>query len=168
MSKAKSVYVLSKGALTKLRNKGVKNCARCSKIFQTNNVVASSTTNILFCYDCASAINLVSGKIDEDFELGKFIPGYFENIDSITRAIRIDFDTTQLALQIIKKALQSHPLPSKNPLGFASAAIYYACKLNKYEIDKIVKQFPVSERVLIKNYSKLQHCLTPIPLIEGN
>ena len=118
MSKTKTTYILRNSHLIRYRHEGKHKCERCNVDFIENDIVASTTKRKLYCYDCATLINLVTGNLDEDLNYDALLP---ESID--------------FAIRILKKinADEKNKISSgRDPTGLASTALYLACK--KYNL----------------------------------
>ena len=82
MSRSKTVYVMTKWHLNRLKKTGFDSCSKCNCNFHADDVIATSTSK-RYCYDCAIQINLVTGKIIKDLHNDKFLSDVFLYIDSI-------------------------------------------------------------------------------------
>ncbi|MCH9042441.1 MAG: hypothetical protein QQN58_03395 [Nitrosopumilus sp.] len=63
MSHSKTVYVMTRWHLNRLQKYGTASCVKCHVGFLENDVIATSSASRRYCYECATQINLVTGKI---------------------------------------------------------------------------------------------------------
>ena len=80
MSHSKTVYVMTRWHLNRLKKIGVAKCVKCFQNFNENDVIATSTSK-RYCYECATQINLVTGKVNRDLNNDKFIPDVLHLIE---------------------------------------------------------------------------------------
>ena len=158
MSHSKSVYILTRGHLTKFQHTGIASCAKCFRNFKENDIVATSSTSKRYCYECAIQINLVTGKVKRDLRNDEFIPDVLCHIESIGKQLDINEDVCKLAVLLVTTAIKNTNYISKNRIGLASAAISLACKMKKQFI--LDNTLPISKRMLKINSSLLQKNLT--------
>jgi len=152
---------MSRWHLKKLQKHGAANCTRCSQNFNEDDVIATSTSK-RYCYDCATKINLVTGKIDKDLQNDKLILDVLHYIESIGKELEISKEIHRLSILLINTAIKKTNYISKNKLGLACAAIFLAHKIKQQFIpDEIL---PVSKKILQKNTSLLQKNLTSIDI----
>ena len=165
MPHSKSVYVMSKGHLTRSRNAGIANCAKCLVEFKENDIIATSTTKH-YCYNCAIRVNLVTGKIRNDMHSDEFVNEVISEIGSIKTRLNTDSSTHELATILVTTAVKNTKQVSKNITGLACAAILLACKIKagkEFDSDSlkmISSMMPISMKTLQKNISMLQNSLT--------
>ena len=160
LSKQRNTYKLSKPILHQLRKKGNDQCDKCEKTFYENGIVASTSAKKHYCYECAVKINLVTGNVEEDLCFDAIISETIKNIAFLSSKARIGKNIQKLALLVLKEAYYNQNSLSKNPVGLASGAIYLACLLLHHDkIDEIIDAFPISDRVVKKNYGILVRLL---------
>ena len=156
MSKQRNTYKLSKINLLQLRKKGNDQCDKCERTFYENDIVASTSAKKHYCYDCAAKINLVTGNVDEDLCFDTIISETIKHIAILSSKARIGKNIQKLALLVLKEAFHHQNSLSKNPVGLAAGAIYLACQLLHYDkTNEIIDTFPISDRVVKKNYGIL-------------
>ncbi|MGH9999391.1 MAG: hypothetical protein ACRD90_05985 [Nitrosopumilaceae archaeon] len=156
LSKQRNTYKLSKPILLQLRKKGNDQCDKCKKTFYENDIVAVTSAKKHYCYECAVKINLVTGNVEEDLCFDAIISETIKNIAFLSSKARIGINIQNLALLILKEAYHNQNSLSKNPIGLAAGAIYLACILHRHDrIDEIIDTFPISGRVVKKNYGIL-------------
>ncbi len=152
---------MSQWHLNKLEKKGIANCVRCSQNFNEDDVIATSTSK-LYCYECATLINLVTGKIEKDLHNDKLIPDVLHQIDTIGEKLKINKDVSKIAILLVTTAIKKTNYISKNKIGLACAAIFLAHEIKKQFIsDEIL---PVSKKTLQKNTYLLQKNLTAVDI----
>ena len=158
MSHSKLVYVITRGRLARFQNIGITTCAKCLRNFKENDVVATSSTSKLYCYECAIQIKLVTGKVKKDLHNDEFIPDVLHYIKSIGKEFEINENICRLSALLVTIVFENTNYVSKNKIGLACAAIFLACKIKKQTItDNIL---PVSKKTLQINASLLQKNLT--------
>ena len=156
LSKQRNTYKLSKPVLLQLRKKGNDQCDKCEKTFYENDIVASTSAKKHYCYYCAVKINLVTGNVGEDLCFDEILSETMKNITFLSSKARIGKKIKKLALLVLKEAYHNQKSLSKNPVGLAAGAIYLACLLLRHDrIDEIMDTFPISDRVVKKNYGIL-------------
>ena len=156
LSKQRNTYKLSKPVLLQLRKKGNDQCDKCEKTFYENDIVASTSAKKHYCYYCAVKINLVTGNVGEDLCFDEILSETMKNITFLSSKARIGKKIKKLALLVLKEAYHNQNSLSKNPVGLAAGAIYLACLLLHHDrIDEIIDTFPISDRVVKKNYGIL-------------
>ena len=157
MSHSKTVYVMTRWHLNRLKKNGVAKCTKCLQEFNENDVIATSTSR-RYCYECAIQINLVTGIVKNDLNNGEFIPDVLEQIKLIIDQLQINKQISQLATLLVTTAIKNINYVSKNKIGLACAAIFLACNIKKQFI--LSSTLPVSQKTLQKNTSLLQKNLT--------
>ncbi len=157
VSHSKTVYVITHGHLRRLKNNGVAKCAKCFQNFNENDIIATSTSR-RYCYKCAIQINLVTGKITKDLDNDEFISDVLHQIESIGRKLKINEHVSKLATSLVTTAIKNINYVSKNKLGLACAAIFFACDIKKQFI--LSSTLPVSQKTLQKNIGLLQKNLS--------
>lgn len=143
--------------LNRLKKIGTAKCAKCFQDFNEHDIIATSTSR-RYCYECATQINLVTGKIEKDLNNDKFVPEVSHQIYSIGKKLEINKNVCRLAVLLVITAIKKTNYVSKNKIGFACAAIFLAHKINKQFISE--KILPVSLQTLQKNTRLLQKNLT--------
>ena len=140
---------------------------RCNDFFEENSVVATSAGNHRYCYRCAAQINLVSGNINKDLQLDVSLNESIHHIKKLSKKNHLNQTVESLAVKIIIESFKRTLIPSKNTLGLACAAIYFAVILLQKEIlDRIIEQLPVSHRVIQRNFSTLRYILINSKLLK--
>ena len=157
MSHSKTVYVMTRWHLERLKKNGIAKCTKCFQEFNENDVIATSTSR-RYCYKCAIQINLVTGKITRDLDNDEFISDMIYQIESIGRKIKINEHVSKLAISLVTTAIKNINYVSKNKIGLACAAIFLACDMKKQFI--LSSTLPVSQKTLQKNMGLLQKNLT--------
>jgi transcription initiation factor TFIIIB Brf1 subunit/transcription initiation factor TFIIB len=157
LSHSKTVYVMTKWHLNRLKKTGFASCSKCQYDFNSDDVVATSASK-RYCYECAIRINLVTGKITKDLSNDKFLSDVTNDIDSIGKKLEVNKHICKLAILLVNTAIIKKYYVSKNKIGLACAAIYLACHIKNQFILDIV--FPVSTKILQMNTSLLQKKLT--------
>ncbi len=143
--------------LNRLKKIGVAKCVKCFQNFNENDVIATSTSK-RYCYECATQINLVTGKVNRDLNNDKFIPDVLHLIESIGKKLEINGYISRLAILLVTTAIKNTNYVSKNEIGLACAAIFLACTIKKQFI--LDSTLPVSQKTLQKNTGLLQKNLT--------
>lgn len=152
---------MSKWHLNKLQKHDIASCAKCFQDFNENDVIATSTSK-LYCYECATKINLVTGKIESDLHNDKYIPKVLHQIDLIGKELEINKGICRLAILLVTTAIKKTNYISKNKIGLACAAIFLAHKITDQFIS--YKILPVSKETLQKNTYLLQKNLTAVDI----
>lgn len=142
------------------QNRGIGSCVKCYKKFQENDIIATSTTQH-YCYECASKINLVTGKIKKDLCIDQFVKQISFEIKSISKKLNLPNKICQFSQDLISHAFENSFYVSKNKLGLACAAISLANKIQSknYSVDSLL---PISHKVLAKNLYLLHKSLEDI------
>lgn len=148
---------MTKWHLNRLKKSGFANCSKCQCNFNSDDVVATSTSK-RYCYECATQINLVTGKIMKDLCNDKFLADITNDIDSIGEKLEIPNPLCKLAILLVNTAITNKNYVSKNRIGLACASIYLACQIKNQFIRE--SDFPVSTKILQMNTSLLQNKLT--------
>jgi len=161
LSHSKTVYVMTRWHLNRLQKHGTAQCRKCLQDFNEGDVIATSASK-RYCYDCATLINLVTGKVENDLHNDKLIPDILYHIESIGKKLEINEDVYKLAVLLVNTAMERKNYISKNEIGLACAAIFLACTIKKQFI--LDNTFPVSKKTLQKNTSLLQKNLTNIDI----
>ena len=146
MSHSKTVYVMTRWHLNRLKKNGI---AKCLQEFSENDVIATSTSR-RYCYECAIQINLVTGIVKNDLNNGEFIPDVLEQIKLIIDQLQINKQISQLATLLVTTAIKNINYVSKNKIGLACAAIFLACNIKKQFI--LSSTLPVSQKTLQKKH----------------
>jgi len=147
---------MTRGILNKLQKKDIAQCVKCLQEFNEYDIIATSTAK-RYCYECATLINLVTGKVNKDLNHDKFIPEVLQELESIVQKLKINDDISKLSILLIATAIKNTNYVSKNKTGLACAAIFLACKIkNQFIVDTI---FPVSQKTVQKNTMLLQKTL---------
>lgn len=157
LSHSKTVYVMTKWHLNRLKNIGFARCSKCGCNFNSDDVIATSTSN-RYCYECAIRINLVTGKVMKDLCNDEFLADVANDINSIGKHLEIHKRLCELAILLVNTAISNKNYVSKNKIGLACASIYLACKIKNWFIRE--SAFPVSAKILQVNASLLQNKLT--------
>jgi len=152
---------MSRWHLNKLQKHNIASCRRCFQNFNEDDIIATSTSS-LYCYECATEINLVTGKLEKDLHNDKYIPNVLHQIDLIGKELEINKDICKLAILLITTGIKKTNYISKNKIGLACAAIFLAHEIN----EQIIKHdiLPVSKKTLQKNIYLLQKNLTTVDL----
>ncbi len=148
---------MNRSHLNRLENTGLASCSKCFRGFHTDDVIATSTSK-RYCYECATQINLVTGKVKRDLNNDKFVPDVLYLIESIGKKLEINGYISRLAILLVTTAIKNTNYVSKNKIGLACAAIFLACNIKKQFI--LDSTLPVSQKTLQKNTSLLQKNLT--------
>lgn len=157
LSHSKTVYVMTRWHLNRLKNIGTAKCTKCFQNFTENDVIATSTSK-RYCYECATKINLVTGKVTSDLHNDQFVPDVLRHIELIGKKLEFNNDICKLAALLVTTAIKNTNYVSKNKIGLACSAIYLACNIkNQFFLDSA---FPVSQKIIQKNTSLLQKSLT--------
>jgi len=157
---------LTISAFCKLQKNSDAKCIRCQISFEENSIVATSASNHRYCYKCASQINLVSGNMNKDLQLDVSLNDAIHHIKKLSKKIQLNELIASLSVKIIEESFKSSLIPSKNILGLACAAIYFAVILLKETLDNITEQLPVTYRVIQRNFSTLRYILMNSKLLE--
>ena len=157
MSHSKTVYVMTRWHLNRLKKIDAAKCVKCFQNFNENDVIATSTSK-RYCYECATQINLVTGKVKRDLNNDKFVPDVLYLIESIGKKLKINGYISRLAILLVTTAIKNTNYVSKNKIGLACAAIFLACNIKKQFI--LDSTLPISQKTLQKNTSLLQKNLT--------
>jgi transcription initiation factor TFIIIB Brf1 subunit/transcription initiation factor TFIIB len=148
---------MTKWHLNRLKKIGFANCSKCQRDFNLDDVIATSTSK-RYCYECATRINLVTGKIIKDLCNDKFLLEITNDINSIGEKLKIPKIFCTLAILLVNTAINNKNYVSKNKIGLACASIYLACQIKNQFIQE--SAFPVSIKILQMNTSLLQNKLT--------
>jgi len=158
LSHSKTVYVMTRWHLERLKKNGIAKCTKCFQEFNENDVIATSSVSKRYCYECAIQINLVTGIVKNDLNNDEFIPEVLYNIETIGKELEINNDICKLAELLVITAIKNKNYVSKNKIGLACAAISLACNIKKQFI--LSSTLPVSQKTLQKNTSLLEKNLT--------
>ena len=161
LSHSKTVYVMTRWHLKRLKKNGIAKCTKCFQQFNENDVIATSTSR-RYCYECAIQINLVSGKIARDLDNDEFISDVLHKIKFIINKLEINKQISQFASLLVTTAIKNVNYVSKNKIGLACAAIFLACNIKKQFI--LSSTLPISQKTLQKNTSLLEKNLTSIDI----
>jgi len=148
---------MNRSHLNRLENTGLASCSKCFRGFHTDDVIATSTSKH-YCYECATQINLVTGKVKHDLHNDKFVSDVEYHIRSIGKKLDINGDVCRLASLLVDTAIEKKNYVSKNKIGLACAAIFLACNIKKQFI--LFNTLPISIKTLQTNTSLLQKKLT--------
>ena len=157
MSHSKSVYVLNKGHLIRFQNIREAYCTRCLVNFKENDIIATSTSK-RYCYECATQVNLVTGKVSIDLHNDEFILDVSHQIKSIGKRAHVGEYVCKLAILLITTAIENANFISKNKTGLACAALFTACTIKNHFV--MGDSLPISKKTLQKNMYLLQKNLT--------
>ena len=154
---------MTKWHLNRLKKAGFASCSKCQCNFNSDDIIATSTSK-RYCYECATRINLVTGKITKDLCNDKFLSDVTNDIDSIGKKLEINKHICKLAILLVNSAITKKHHVSKNKIGLACAAIFLACDIKKQFI--LEDNFPVSQKTLQMNKSLLQKSLITADVYE--
>jgi len=144
---------MTKWHLNRLKKAGLASCSKCQCNFNSDDIIATSTSK-RYCYECATRINLVTGKITKDLCNDKLLSDITNDIESIGEKLEINKHVRKLAILLVNSAITKKHYVSKNKMDLACAAIYLACHIeNQFILDSA---FPVSTKILQMNTSSLQ------------
>ncbi|MGI9566680.1 MAG: cyclin family protein [Nitrosopumilus sp.] len=155
LSKTKTTYILRNSHLIRYRNEGKNKCARCKVDFIENDIVASTTKRNLYCYDCATQINLVTGNLDEDLNYDILLPNSIDCAIHILEKINADKKIQRITLEIIHTLYRERKLFTKNISSLAAGVVFLVCKLQKCNNLELVCKMSRLEAQTLKRSSSM-------------